>query len=106
MKKEIREIMMRVYLTKNEYQQIIDSSSRAGMTISSFARAVCLGTPVVSREDAQARRELLKINGDLGRLGGLLKLAITEKDNPQDFRPLLKEIERRQLELKRALRRI
>ncbi len=106
MKKEIREIMMRVYLTKNEYQQVIDSSTRAGLSISSFARAVCLGSKVESREDAQARRELGKIASDLGRLGGLLKLGIVGTNQAEDFRPLLKQIDERQLELKAAIKRI
>ncbi len=108
MKKENRKRknVMNVYLDDIEYKQIIDSSVYAGLSISTFARSVCLGAKVESREDSKAIRELLKINADLGRLGGLLKLGIVECGQAQDFRPLLKEIEKRQFELQRAIQKL
>ena len=84
--------VLQAYITEEEHDSIAESSHRAGLTVSTFARRVCLGMRVPSKEDAQARRELCKINGDLGRLGGLLKLAITD-ENRATIRPLLKEIE-------------
>ena len=61
-----------------EYGEILESSQRAGLSLSEFARRVCLGQRIESREDQQARRELLKVNADLGRLGGLLKQALSQ----------------------------
>jgi hypothetical protein len=86
--------MLRSYITEEEYTIIVENSQRSGLTLSSFIRRMCLGMNVPSREDAQARRELCKINGDLGRLGGLLKIAITD-ENRAAIRPLLKEIEKK-----------
>ena len=93
MEKDKKNRVLQVYVTEKEYKMILASSQRAGLSLSTFARRVCLGMNVPSREDAQARRELCKINGDLGRLGGLLKLAITD-ENRAAIRPLLKEIEK------------
>lgn len=97
---------MRVYLSDEEYDNIKNSSKRAKLSISTFARKVCLGSEVVSREDVEARRDLYRVHADLGRLGGLFKLALSEKVSPDEVRPLLREIERRQLELKEVVKRI
>lgn len=67
---------LRVYCSTDEVLEIASSASRAGLSVSDFARRVCLGMVVPSREDAQARRELLRVNADLARLGGLLKIAL------------------------------
>ena len=97
---------MQVYLNEEEYQQIITSSELAGLSISTFARNVCLGSKIASREDAMARRDLLKVNADLGRLGGLLKQAITASGDREKIRPLLLDIEKIQAELKAKIRAI
>jgi hypothetical protein len=57
---------------------------------------------VPSREDALARRELLKVNADLARLGGLQKLAISQGGG-EESRRLAQEILSRQTELKKAI---
>lgn len=61
----------------------MESSEKAGLSVSEFVRRVCVGNRIISREDQQARRELLKINADLGRVGGLLKLALAEEQKEQ-----------------------
>ena len=106
MQKEKRKKILKAYLTEKEYEQIVESSNRTCLSVSTFARNVCLGSKVPSREDAMARRELYKINADLGRLGGLFKLALSENGNIHGIRQLLREIEKRQLELKEAVQRI
>ncbi len=106
MKKEKRKNIIKAYITDDEYNEISESCSRSGLSISTFIQRVCLGSIVPSREDAQARRELLKVNADLGRLGGLLKQAITTCGEREKIRPLLKEIEILQLELKEKVKAI
>ncbi len=81
--KRKRKNMMCVYVTDEEYQEIINSSEQAGLSVSTFARNVCLGYKVGSKADILARKELREVNADLGRLGGLLKLAITEENRPR-----------------------
>lgn len=68
-KRPRRTEQIKAYVTLEEFALIMESSDRAGLSMSEFARRVCLGFRVESREDQQARRELLKVNADLGRLG-------------------------------------
>jgi hypothetical protein len=106
-----KKAVLKTYLTPEEYERIQESADRAGLSLSTFAKRVCLGHPVPSLETHQARRELLKVNADLGRLGGLFKLCLSNKEGQfqqlhQDVRRVLREIEVRQRELKAAVARI
>jgi len=106
-----KKTVLKTYLTPEEYGKIMASADRTGLSLSTFAKRVCLGLSVPSLENQQARRELLKINADLGRLGGLFKLCLSEKEEPlvalhQEVRRVLREIEARQRELKAAVTRI
>lgn len=60
-------------------KKIIEAKAKAtGKTVASFLREVALGYEVKSVIDNSKVLELSKINGDLGRLGGLLKLWLTD----------------------------
>lgn len=72
-------IALRAYLTPNEYEIIKKRAAQASRSVSAYVRAVCLGREVKSTVDHDAVIALLKINADLGRLGGLLKLSISQK---------------------------
>lgn len=99
--------VIKAYVTPEEYSRIIDKASSCALSVSTFAKRVCLGYVIQTREDQQARRELLQINADLGRLGGLLKMWLTNDDGYEDdVRALLHQIEERQEELKEAVKRI
>lgn len=102
---------MKVYLSPEEYRQVIDQAERHGLTVSAFARRVCLGQPLPARDHQQTRRELVRINADLGRLGGLFKLWLGDERRAapelmSQVRRLLREIEARQRELRAAVGRI
>ncbi len=57
-----------------------------------------------SKVDRQAFLDILKVNADLGRLGGLLKLWLSDDVKSfglsRDVRPVLREVEKRQAEMK------
>lgn len=98
---------LKSYVSDEEYAAIIAKADMTGLSVPTFVKRVSLGHQIVSREDRQARRELLRINADIGRLGGLLKMWLTNEDDFEaDVRILLKEIEQRQAELKKAVGRI
>ncbi len=106
-----KKTVLKTYLTPEEYEKILENAGRTGLSLSAFAKRVCLGLPVPSLETQQARRELLKVNADLGRLGGLFKLCLSEKEGSlaslhREVRRVLREIETRQRELKAAVARI
>lgn len=98
-----RSALIKSYITPEEFTFIMESSDRAGLTLSEFARRVCLGLRIESREDQQARRELLKVNADLGRLGGLLKQTLAAGHKEQVY-GLLRNIDQLQADLKAKIR--
>jgi hypothetical protein len=91
-----------VYLGPEEYSRIQESATKAGLSLSTFCKRVCLGTPVPGLEHRQAVKDILKANADLGRLGGLLKLALSEGGDKFALPRLLREIDAGQRALKSA----
>jgi hypothetical protein len=65
---------LRVVVNEAERALIQGSADTAGLSLSAFLRNVGVGYPVRSIVDQKQVAELAKINADLGRLGGLLKL--------------------------------
>jgi hypothetical protein len=98
-----------VYLGPEEYKQIQESANRAGISMSTFCKRVCIGFPVQSMEHKEAVREIIKARADLGRLGGLFKLALSSTPEGADrmtLQRLLREIDMGQNLLKAAARKI
>jgi hypothetical protein len=69
---------VKAYLTSDEHQQLVESAAKAGLTVSTFIKRVCLGQRVQSIVDHQAVLAVMKANADLGRLGGLFKKFLSE----------------------------
>jgi hypothetical protein len=99
-------MVMKSYLTQEEYNAILASAHRAGLSLSTFSKRVCLGTPVPSLEHHEARLELRRIKGDLGRLGGLVKQALAQGADRGLVHKLLHELDARQRESAAAIDRI
>ena len=95
-----------VYLTQEEYDNIAASAARAGISLSTFAKRVCLGMAVPSLEHKQAVQNIIKTRADLGRLGGLLKQAIAADGDKITLQRLLREVDAGMRELKAAAMRI
>lgn len=95
-----------VYLTDEEHALISEYAARAGISLSTFARRVCTGSPVPSLEHKLAIQEIIKARADLGRLGGLLKQAIAAGGDKFTLNRLLKEVDIGMRELKAAAMRI
>ena len=51
----------------------------AGLSVASYLRACALGRQVHSVLDLRAVNDLVKVAGDQGRLGGLLKLWLVDQ---------------------------
>ena len=93
---------VKTYLTPEEYAQIKAQADQAGVSVSTFIKRVCLGQELRSRADQQAVLTLIKVNGDLGRLGGLFKMALSEgrhRNFALEFRQLLRKIEQGQAQV-------
>lgn len=98
-----------------EEAQVIEAQARAvGLTIAAYLRALGTGyqpRPIVDRDQVD---KMLRVNGDLGRLGGLLKLWLSDEAKLAAFDggqirqvilSALRRIEDNQVELRVAVRR-
>lgn len=69
---------LKVYCLPSEREQITANASAVGLPVSSYLLNVGIGYEIKSTLDSQLVGELAKVNADLGRLGGLLKLWLTD----------------------------
>ncbi|MGP5563446.1 conjugal transfer transcriptional regulator TraJ [Vreelandella alkaliphila] len=76
---------IKVYCLPEEKERIEAQAQRAGMSAARYLREVGQGYHISSVMDYEQVRELARINGDLGRLGGLLKLWLTDDVRTAQF---------------------
>jgi hypothetical protein len=81
MQKETRDRQrhLKVVVSPGERAKIEERARAASLSISAYLRTAGLGRPIRSTLDYDAVMELAKINGDQGRLGGLLKLWLVDR---------------------------
>lgn len=76
---------IKVYCLPEEKEQIEAQAKRAGISAARYLREVGQGYHISGVVDCEQVRELAWINGDLGRLGGLLKLWLTDDVRTAQF---------------------
>jgi len=69
---------LRVPVTTADKRAIEDNARASGLTVASYLRQLGLQRPVSGILDLQAVDELARVAADQGRLGGLLKLFLTQ----------------------------
>ena len=88
---------LRVVVSPSERAAIEKRAAAANLSISAYLRTAGLNKTIRSTVDHEAVGKLAKLNGDQGRLGGLLKLWLTDQPGrgvpARDVRDLLEEIE-------------
>ncbi|EAM8296224.1 conjugal transfer transcriptional regulator TraJ [Salmonella enterica] len=102
---------IKVYCLPDEKAQIQENAEASGLSVASFIRKVAMGYQVESIVDIEQVIELSRVNADLGRLGGLLKLWLANDPRTVDFSPsliktLLAKIELTRQELRNIMDRI
>lgn len=85
MEKEVRRQHLRVPVLTHEKAKIEENAKSAGVSVAHFLREVGQGYEVQGVTDYERVRELARINGDLGRLGGLLKWWLTDDIRTASF---------------------
>lgn len=75
-----REKVLRVPVTPEEDRAIREKARQVGLPVAVFLRNVAVGYEVQSVLDAGCVKELARINADQGRLGGLLKMWLTNDE--------------------------
>lgn len=76
---------LRVPVLPAEEAQIKRLAAAAGLPVAAYLRKVGLGYRLQGILDHRRVEELARINGDLGRLGGLLKLWLTNDERTAAF---------------------
>ena len=86
-----------VAVSDRDRAKIEERAAAAGLAVSAYLRAVGLGRATHAILDHAAVRELAKVAGDQGRLGGLLKLWLVDQPGrgvrESDVRHVLESIE-------------
>lgn len=97
------------YVTIEEHEQLQKIAEQSGLSVSEYIRRVATNRPIASMVDNQAFLAALKVNADLGRLGGLFKHYISQgfkNVSPGEIKSLLHQIDLRQRDLSPIISKI
>lgn len=102
---------LRVPVLPDEETLIKAKATEAGLSIAEYLRRLGKGYSIQSMADKDIIIELSKINADLGRLGGLLKLWLSDDPrllnySPENIRHLLRCISGTQSIMLEKVRRL
>ncbi len=75
----------KVYVTPEEKARIAANARASRLSMSAYARALALGEHPAGALDLDAADRLFKVHADLGRLGGLLKMLLTNDERLNDI---------------------
>ena len=78
--KRLRSKIIMVRVSPVEYEEIGKKALFCCKKVPSYMRSLALDYPIQSKVDQLALSELMKIRADLGRLGGLFKMWLTNND--------------------------
>jgi hypothetical protein len=87
---------IKVYVSADERRRVAKRAAACDLSLSSYLRRLGVGQAPKSTIDAQAVLSLVKVNADQGRLGGLLKLWLSDRPGTGapafDVRRVLRDI--------------
>ena len=92
-----------VRLTDAHASHLQDLANASGLTRNEVMRRVLLNTKIPSARTRQEVQDILRIQREQNRLGGLLKKALTERAEKAELRRTLVEIEQNGAELRRVI---
>lgn len=99
-----------VWLTPDEEAEIAERAEQAGLSKSAYLRNVGMAQPIRSVVDLKAVADLAKVNGDLGRVAGLLKLWLLEKRGqgarPADVESMMNDFRKLQAQVHDLMGRV
>jgi hypothetical protein len=104
------QVLPAIRVTAVERAAIEAGAERVQMSTAAYLRTLGLGHNPPSKVDLRAIHELGRLRADLGRLGGLLKLWLTDRagegSEASEVSRVLAAIERRQAEIEAAVVRL
>ncbi len=97
-----------VWVTEAEKVEIAERATQSGLSMSAYMLAAGLNHSIRSVYDLKAVADLGRVNGDLGRVAGLLKLWLAEKRGqgarPSDVEKMMDDFRTLQTELSAIMR--
>lgn len=106
---DTREKCIKSYVTLKEHAELQEMAKRCGLSVSEYVRRIATGKQIKSMVDHEAFLSVLKVNADLGRLGGLFKYYISKgfkNVSHGEIKTLLHQIELRQRDLSPIISKI
>lgn len=106
---------VKIWCSADEKAALEAAAKASGLSASTYLRVLGLGHEPRPLIDIEQARELVRVNGDLGRLGGLLKLWLTDDAKLEEYssematriiRGVLAKIEANQEELSVIIRKV
>ena len=99
-----------VWVNNDEKAELADRAAQSGLSLSAYMKAAGLNAPIRARADLSAVADLVRVNGDLGRVAGLLKLWLAEKRGqgarPVDVEAMMKDFRALQDEVRSIMIRV
>lgn len=113
--KRRRKQMILVRVDEEEKRKLQEQAKKCGQSVAGLLRSLALHYPLISRVDQYALDTLVKASADLGRLGGLFKLWLTQNSETkpslgnrtyESIEALVEEIEKNQREMLEISRKL
>lgn len=79
------EFVIKIYLKANDKANIAKNACDCGMSMSAYVRNLALGDIPVTNVELDEMNTVMKVHADLGRLGGLLKMMLTNDERLHDM---------------------
>lgn len=83
--KAAKGVVIKVYVTPEEKARIVANAGACGRSVSAYVRTLAVGHTPVPRADLSGLAELFRLHADLGRLGGLMKMLLTNDEHLNDM---------------------
>lgn len=102
--KRVRALQIKVRVNQQELDEITKAAGSCDLKPSTFLRELGLGYEPKSTIDIQAFEKLAQLHGDLGRVGGLLKMWLSDNSKEGFGRHLnIPELVDRLIELQKEI---
>jgi predicted transcriptional regulator len=92
-----------VRLTDERVDHLNEIANASGLKRNEVMRRALLGEEIPSAAERRDIQQILRVQKEQNRLGGLLKKALTEREEKASLRRTLVEIERNAAELRRLI---
>ena len=79
------QFIIKIYLKPSDKARIAQNARECGMSMSAYARSLALGDTPITNIELDEMNKVMKVHADLGRLGGLLKMTLTNDELLQDM---------------------